>query len=115
MQEFFSLNFLKLSTETVKYITQRLREPVYVARGGSRNLTFLTFDLDTCLALQKKPDWVLGAEKDGEKVGADKTAEDADANDAAADDSAAADANNDANGGDNQPVAAEVPEAQPQV
>ena len=58
---------------------------------------------------------MLGAEKDGEKVGADKTAEDADAADvaAAAPDASAA-ANNDA-GGDNQPVAAEVPEAEPQV
>ena len=62
---------------------------------------------------------MLGAEKDGEKVGADKTAEDADAADvaAAAPDASAdasAAANNDA-GGDNQPVAAEVPEAEPQV
>ena len=78
--------------------------------------------------LQKKPDWVLGAEKDGEKAMADKTADDDDetaataASAAAADVAAAApdasaDASADANtNGDNQAEpAAEVPEAEPQV
>ena len=72
------------------------------------------------MTLQKKPDWVLGAEKDGEKAGADnnKTADDAaDVASAAPDASAAADASAVSNN-DNQPAAAaaEVPEvAEPQV
>ena len=100
----------------VKNGPPRLRELAHMARGSiglkSRNLgpTFLTLDLGSwCLTLQKKPDWVLGAEKDGEKV--EKAADDVnDASAAAAAPDASADANTD-NGGDNQPAA----EAEPQV
>ena len=68
------------------------------------------------MALQKKPDWALGAEKDGEKAGGVDKAVDDEANDAPAPAEVAADANNDAAaaGGDNQPAAADT-EAEPQV